>query len=143
VIGSQQAQSAENLANIGSTELGHMLNALNIGSSVAQSDINSRRAASASMWSALIGGAAGFGTGLVSKMFAPKTGGPPPTDTSSAPQPVQLTSAPPPFQYGSPQGTPLPGMGVFNPGSLSPGYPPPGFPELAGDVPYYSGTRRY
>jgi hypothetical protein len=65
LIGQQQAGAAQSLAGIGSEELNTMMNALNIGTQAAQSDINSRRAATASMLSSLIGGAANVATGGV------------------------------------------------------------------------------
>jgi hypothetical protein len=71
IIGQQQAQAAQGLKGVSDTELQTMMNALGIGASTAQSDINSRRAASAQMWDSLIGGAgkilgAGIGAGWFS-----------------------------------------------------------------------------
>ena len=57
LIGTMQSNAAGQLSNIGSTELNTMMSALGLGTEAAQKDVESRRQASAAMWSALIGGA--------------------------------------------------------------------------------------
>ena len=60
-----QGQGAAELGNLGSNQIQAMLNALSTGLTSAQSDINSRRAASAQMWSSLIGAAGGAAGGFL------------------------------------------------------------------------------
>lgn len=57
LIGQMHSNSANALKGVADTELNSMMSALGIGTGAVQSDINSRREASAAMWSALIGGA--------------------------------------------------------------------------------------
>ena|SRR5215475_1255661 len=75
LIGQQQAQAAQGLKSVSDSELNTMMNSLGIGASTVQSDINSRRAASAAMWSALIGGAADVATGGIAALGQMGKGG--------------------------------------------------------------------
>lgn len=126
LIGGQRAQAAQNLANISNEELGVMSNILGNVASVSQADVASRRAASAQMWSALIGGATGIAGAFIGKPKIPGVpppggGGPSPATTAT----IASSNAPAPFQ--APAMGPLPGTGVFNPGNLAP--PPPSVPQ--------------
>lgn len=67
---------ATTLGNLGEAKINAMLNALSTGLTSAQSDINSRRAASAQMWSSLIGAAGGVaGAGLGGMALGKALGG--------------------------------------------------------------------
>jgi hypothetical protein len=74
LIGALGPQAATALQSIAGTELGAMLSSLGIGveaagtaGSLVGSDINSRRAASADMWSSLIGGAFSIPAAIIGK----------------------------------------------------------------------------
>lgn len=76
LIGGQKATAAQQLANVSNEELGVMSNILGNVASVSQADVASRRAASAQMWSSLIGGAASIATGGIMGGFKGLLGGP-------------------------------------------------------------------
>jgi hypothetical protein len=80
ILASIRASAAPGLMNVSQEDLTAMANALGPGLSAATSDINSRRAAHAAMWSSLIGGAGSLvGGGLAGGLFRGKSS-PPPTD---------------------------------------------------------------
>jgi len=62
LVGNLQQGAAGQLGSLGEPQIKNMLDTLSTGLSSAQSDINSRRQASAAMWSSLIGGAASLAT---------------------------------------------------------------------------------
>jgi hypothetical protein len=65
LLGNLGPQAASGLSSIGSTELQTMLASLGIGTQASQQDVQSRREASAQMWSALIGGGAKIAAAFV------------------------------------------------------------------------------
>lgn len=71
LVGQQQATAAQQLAGIGGTELQTMMDALNIGTNVAEKDVAARQQAHAQMLSALIGGAGSIlgGAAYAGKLF--------------------------------------------------------------------------
>lgn len=106
LVGQQQAGAADKLTSIGESELKTMMDALNIGGNLAESDINSRRQASAQMWGSLIGGAAGIATGGMLGGFGKLFGGGTKTPTSTGGgvnQPIPFPEyTPPPVPYQTP-----------------------------------------
>jgi hypothetical protein len=136
ITGQAQSEAAKDLGNIGATEAQIAQQATDNAASLAQSDINSRRAAHAAMWSALIGGAASLGTGFLTAgaSTAAKAIKPPPSpqdqQTQTAPSASKeavTTNITQPF----PRGT----TGIN---------PPPGLPTSTsmGDTPYQEALRQ-
>lgn len=74
LIGGLKPAAATGLAGVSEADINAMMTAMGIGAGAAgtlggqvSADVNSRRAASAAMWSALIGGAASLGTAGIAK----------------------------------------------------------------------------
>lgn len=130
LIGTEQSQATDKLANIGGTELQSMQNALDTAAKVSQADIDSRRRAATAMWTSLIGGAADIATGGIAAL-ASRGGAQSPTPSIPLP-PSDAPAIQVPFPSPTQPLPPLPGQGVFDPTQggkypLTPGLPPYGY----------------
>ena len=101
LIGAQKGTAAQELKGISDTELSAMMNALGLSASasgteagVIGADLASRRQASSSMWSSLLGGIAKFAANAVPALF---TGG----TSLAATLPATLSSIPGPSTSGA------------------------------------------